>query len=118
MKKTEQQNNDSATKEMAFMNATGKLEYTLMNDYMFHVVMQRNEKVLRGLIGSLLGLSQDEIVSVELKNPIIPGQAVGDKEIILDLMIILNNAPWRTRRNAPGCTARGSDSDRSASGAD
>ena len=90
MKKTEQQNNDSATKDMAFMNATGKLEYTLTNDYMFHVVMQRNEKVLRGLIGSLLGIAQDEIIKVELKNPIIPGQAVGDKEIVLDLMIILN----------------------------
>ena len=90
MKKSEQPNNDAATKEMEFMNATGKLEYTLTNDYLFHVVMQKNEKVLRGLIGSLLGLSQDEIVKVELKNPIIPGQAIGDKEIILDLIIILN----------------------------
>ncbi len=90
MQENKKPNNDEATKEMAFMNATGKLDYTLTNDYLFHVVMQRNEKVLRGLIGSLLGLSQDEIVKVELKNPIIPGQTVGDKEIILDLMIILN----------------------------
>ena len=90
MSKSKKQNTDVTAEEMAFMNATGKLEYTLMNDYLFHVVMQRNEKVLRGLIGSLLSLTQDEIVSVELKNPIVPGQAVGDKEIILDLMIILN----------------------------
>ena len=54
--------------------------------------MQRNEKVLRGLIGSLLGLPQDEIVKVDLKNPIIPGQSIGDKEVILDLMIILNDS--------------------------
>ena len=74
-----------------FRNATGKLDYGLTNDYMFHVVMQKNEKVLRGLVGSLLGLPQDEIVSVELKNPIIPGEAIKDKDSILDLNILLNN---------------------------
>ena len=48
--------NNAAEPGDSFMNATGKLEYTLTNDYLFHVVMQKNEKVLKGLIGSLLGL--------------------------------------------------------------
>ena len=92
MRKTKKLNNDVEAKEMAYKDATGRLEYTLTNDYLFHIVMQKNEKVLRGLIGSLLGLSQDEIVKVDLKNPIIPGQSIGDKEVILDLMIILNDS--------------------------
>ena len=94
MGKTKKLNNDIDAKEVAYKNATGRLEYTLTNDYLFHIVMQKNEKVLRGLIGSLLGLSQDEIVKVDLKNPIIPGQSIGDKEVILDLMIILNDAKF------------------------
>ncbi|MBO4901766.1 MAG: Rpn family recombination-promoting nuclease/putative transposase [Lachnospiraceae bacterium] len=73
-----------------YQNATGKLEYSLTNDYMFRAVMQNNEKMLRGLIGSLLGLTQDEILSVELTNPIILGNALGEKELILDLKINLN----------------------------
>ena len=92
MRKTKKLNNDVEAKEIAYKDATGRLEYTLTNDYLFHIVMQKNEKVLRGLIGSLLGLSQDKIMKVDLKNPIIPGQSIGDKEVILDLMIILNDA--------------------------
>ena len=51
MQKKEQLN-DSVVKEKEpdFMSATGALEYGLTNDYLFHVVMQKNEKVLRGLI--------------------------------------------------------------------
>ncbi len=36
-----------------FQFATGELAYGLTNDYMFRAIMQENEKVLRGLIGSL-----------------------------------------------------------------
>ncbi len=31
-------------------NATGKIDYTLMNDCMFHSVMTRNVTVLKGLV--------------------------------------------------------------------
>ena len=40
---------------LLFPDVTGDLAYCLTNDYMFLAVMQRNEKVLRKLIGSLLG---------------------------------------------------------------
>ena len=83
--------NNAAEPGDSFMNATGRLEYTLTNDYLFHVVMQKNEKVLRGLIGSLLGLEQDDIKSVLLKNPIVFGEAIGDKDVILDLKVVLND---------------------------
>lgn len=46
---------------------------------------------LRGLICSLLHLSDAEIFSVEIANPIILGEAVVDKEFRLDINIVLNN---------------------------
>ena len=70
---------------------TGRLCYTLTNDYLFHIVFQKNRKILRGLIQSLLNLKDEEIIDIVLENPITPGQAVNDKTVILDLFIILNN---------------------------
>ena len=70
---------------------SGKLRYTLTNDYLFHIVLQKNRKILRGLIRSLLNLKNEEIVDIILENPITPGEAVNDKTVILDLFVILNN---------------------------
>lgn len=70
---------------------TGRLRYTLTNDYLFHIVFQRNKKILRGLVQSLLNLKSDEILDIILENPITPGETVNDKTIILDLFITLNN---------------------------
>lgn len=69
---------------------TGKLRYTLTNDYLFHIVFQKNKKILRGLIKSLLHLQDDEIVDITLENPIYPGDNINDKSIVLDLLITLN----------------------------
>ena len=64
--------------------ATGPIDYTLINDYMFHIVLQNNEPVLRGLISSLLHLPSDEIQSIQIMNPVLPGESVSNKEFILD----------------------------------
>ncbi len=80
-------------KEMIFKSleeATGKIPYGLTNDYMFRAVLQKSEKVLRGLIGSLLHLSQEEIVSVVIMDPIIIGEVLSDKEFRLDINVQLN----------------------------
>lgn len=70
---------------------TGKLPYTLTNDYLFHIVFQRNKKILRGLIQSLLNLKDEEIIDIKLENPITPGEHIDDKTITLDLLITLNH---------------------------
>ena len=75
----------------SLQDATGKLEYRLMNDCMFHVVFQKNPKALRGLCASLLHMHPDEILSVEVLNPIEFGEQPKDKEFILDLKVMLNN---------------------------
>ncbi len=71
--------------------AHGSIPYNMTNDYMFRAVLQSNNKVLRGLICSLLHLSETEVLSVEIANPIILGEAVTDKEFRLDINVVLNN---------------------------
>lgn len=71
--------------------AHGSIPYNMTNDYMFRSVLQSNNKVLRGLICSLLHLSETEVLSVEIANPIILGEAVTDKEFRLDINVVLNN---------------------------
>ena len=63
----------------------------LTNDYLFRAVCQKNKRVLRGLVSSLLGLSEEQIDSVVIQNPICLGEAIHEKDIILDLNILLNH---------------------------
>lgn len=72
-------------------NATGPLPYTLMNDYLFRALLQKNKRVLKGLVCSLLHLQPDDIVSVEITNPIVLGEAISDKEFVLGIHVLLNN---------------------------
>ena len=76
----------------SFRDATGSIEYGFTNDYMFRAILQVNERVLRGLICSLLHLEAEDIRSIEIKNPIFPGDTFDAKEFILDVEITLNNA--------------------------
>ena len=75
----------------SLQDATGKIDYRLMNDCMFHVVFQKNPRALRGLCASLLHMHPEEILSVEVLNPIEFGEHPKDKEFILDLKVKLNN---------------------------
>lgn len=43
-------------------NAHGPIPYSMTNDYMFRAVLQSNNFVLRGLIGSLLHLYSDNFI--------------------------------------------------------
>lgn len=76
-------------------NATGTIRYNMTNDYMFRAVLQKNQKVLAGLVGALLHLNPEEL-DVEITNPIILGNSIGDKDFILDIQVIVNR---RTKLN-------------------
>lgn len=81
------------TKEiLSFRTATGEIPYNMTNDYMFRVVLQRNEQVLKGLICSLLHLNYEDVQSTHITNPIEFGEDIDDKTFVLDIDIILNNA--------------------------
>ena len=51
----------------SFMDATGVIQYNMTNDYMFRYILQKNTKVLKGLICSLLHLQPKQIKSIEIK---------------------------------------------------
>ena len=76
----------------AFEKASGSIDYSFTNDYMFREVLRRNKFVLKNLICSLLHLQLKDIISIEITNPILPGDSYDDKEFILDIEINLNNS--------------------------
>ena len=78
-------------KKFTYLNATGPIEFNMTNDYMFRVILQENETVLRSLICSLLHLKSDDILSVKITNPIILGANIDEKEFVLDVNVLMND---------------------------
>ena len=79
------------THQMSYTDTTVVIQYNMTNDYMFRYILQKNEKVLRGLICALLHLTPEEIISVEIKNPIDLSKNITGKDFILDIKVLLNN---------------------------
>lgn len=71
--------------------ASGPVTIRMTNDYLFRALLQTNNKVLRGLLCSLLQMKESDIESVEIKNPIILGETIDDKDFFLDIIVSLNN---------------------------
>ena len=74
------------------MEATGPIMYNMTNDYMFRAILQKNKKVLKGLICSLLHLQPNEIISVDITNPIELGTSIEAKDFVLDIKVLLNDS--------------------------
>ena len=72
-------------------SATGSIRYKMTNDLMFKVVLQSNNHVLTALICALLHLDESAVKSVVVQNPIIPGEKIDDKNVVLDIKLLLNN---------------------------
>lgn len=70
-------------KKETYLTVTGKIRYNMTNDYMFRAILQENEKVLRGLVSSLLHMRPEEIEDIHIENPIILGDAIDKKNITL-----------------------------------
>ncbi|MDO4274760.1 MAG: Rpn family recombination-promoting nuclease/putative transposase [Eubacteriales bacterium] len=83
--KTNQQKRENYNQKMC-----GKIPYGFTNDYMFRAVFQKNERALKGLLSAVLGIPREEIISCEITNPIILGNAIDDKTCILDIRLLLN----------------------------
>jgi predicted transposase/invertase (TIGR01784 family) len=61
----------------------------MTNVYMFRAVLQKNKKVLRGLVGAILGISP-KCITVEIMNPIELGENIDNKDFILDIKVLVN----------------------------
>ena len=75
----------------SFMEATGVIQYNMTNDYMFRYILQKNKKVLKSLICSLLHLQPEQIKNVEITNPIDLSEEINGKDFILDIDVLLND---------------------------
>ena len=82
---------NALSKQPLFQNATGPVTIPLTNDYLFKAMLQENKNVLKALICSLLHYSPSQVKDATITNPIILGEHVSDKMIILDVNIIFNN---------------------------
>lgn len=69
----------------------GPLLFKLTNDYMFRAVFQQNQKVLKALIAALLHLDISKINSIKILNPIVLGEDINAKTVVLDLLIRFND---------------------------
>ncbi len=70
---------------------SGPVGVRMTNDYLFRALLQRNNKVLKGLICSLLHLAPEQVQSVKITNPIELGKEISDKIFILDIKVLLND---------------------------
>ncbi len=77
--------------ELSYRNATGKIDYGMMNDYMFRAILQTHNNVLKGLISALLHMDCKEVRSATILNPIVLGEAVDNKSFILDIEVLMND---------------------------
>jgi len=78
-------------KQLSYTDNTGVIQYNMTNDYLFRYILQKNEKVLRGLIYALLSLKPNQIKSVEIQNPIDLSKSITGKDFVLDIKVLLNN---------------------------
>jgi len=75
----------------SFINAAGSVSIPMTNDYLFRAMLQRNNKVLKGLVCSLMHLKEEQIKNVRITNPIILGDTINEKQFFLDINILLND---------------------------
>ena len=84
MKKT-----TNLTTGLTYETATGKIEYNLQSDMMFHYVMQKSKGALTGLVCALKGISPSEVKDIHVENPIELNSSA--RETIMDIKLTLNN---------------------------
>ncbi len=73
----------------SYKDATGTIEFTLKSDLMFHYVMQKSERALKGLVCSLNGISASMVKELIVLNPIDFNDDL--QKTVMDLKLILNN---------------------------
>lgn len=91
MKSTKISTTNTPSAIVDLSTAIGPVTIQMTNDYLFRELLQRNNRVLKSLICSLLHLTVDEISYVEIANSIELGTAIDEKEFILDIKVHMNS---------------------------
>ncbi|MBR1628150.1 MAG: PD-(D/E)XK nuclease family transposase, partial [Lachnospiraceae bacterium] len=79
-----------AVKTDDWKRLTGPVPVRLTNDYLFRALMQSDEGVLKAVVAAVLGRKPGEISSVEIRNPVLLGDALGRKGFVLDLQVLVD----------------------------
>lgn len=90
-------NSDNAaeiTPRADFESATGPVAIPMYNDYLFRALLQRNNRVLKGLICSLLHLDAEQVLTVSIINPIELGETIDNRYFFLDIKVLMNNQTY------------------------
>ncbi|MDO4293024.1 MAG: hypothetical protein Q4C65_07300 [Eubacteriales bacterium] len=69
---------------------SGPISFGLTNAYMFVAVLQNNQEALANLIAAILHIDRSEILSLEILNPIVLGEAADEKACVMDILVLLN----------------------------
>ena len=93
-------NNKDVIQHYQYEQATGALKYTLTNDYLFRMVLQRDNETLIMLICSVLHLSRDQVIDATIDNPIEPGKSIA---IIMHFLQCVTKAENRRKRRFATC---------------
>ncbi|MDE6925918.1 MAG: Rpn family recombination-promoting nuclease/putative transposase [Acetatifactor sp.] len=75
-------------------SATGPVTIPMHNDYLFRALLQRNNRVLKGLICSLLHLKDEQVQTVIITNPIELGETIDSKTFFLDVKVLMNDQTY------------------------
>lgn len=75
-------------------SATGPVTIPMYNDYLFRALLQQNNRVLKGLICSLLRLDADQVLTVSITNPIELGDTIDNRYFFLDIKVLMNNQTY------------------------
>ena len=72
--------------------AFGDLFVPMTNDFLFKMLMQENNQVLKEFVQDLLFWDDNSIENISITNPIHLGDTVTQKSIILDIEAVLNDS--------------------------
>ena len=70
---------------------SGPISVRMTSDLLFKHLLQDSEPVLQALICSLLHLDPAQINKTEVTNPILLGQEIDEKTVILDVNVLMND---------------------------
>ena len=78
-------------KQLNDTHKAGNLDIKMTNDLLFKYLLQKNSNVLKSIICSLLYMDESEVVDTVVTNPILLGEAITDKNVVLDVNVLMND---------------------------
>jgi len=84
--------NDPFQQNILRKSMHGKMQYTLMNDFLAKYSLQTDLYALKGLLAALLSVELDKITAIKVLNPIELSDTISDKDCLLDVKLELNHS--------------------------